>query len=659
MDITPAQEFVITNKYVRWIDDKKRRETWPEAVGRYIDFFQKKFGEKVPKRVFEQCRENFTNMGAMGSMRALWTAGDALERDHISAYNCCYLPIRDLRSFAEAFYILMCGTGVGFSVEKEYIDQLPAVKRQTGEHLGVHVIADSKEGWADTLLLGLETWFDGKDIDFDPSRCRAAGARLKTMGGRASGPTPLLRTLERVKKIILAAQGRQLTDVECLDVSNHVAEAVVVGGVRRSSQISFSDLDSDGMRHAKDHPIPPHRGMSNNSAVYLKRPTAEVFLREWTALVASGTGERGIFNVQAAKNACERRAEVWGKAWEKKGWTLRTNPCGEILLLPYSFCNLSEIVVRADDTFADLIEKAKSAVWMGAMQSALTDFKYIRPAFKENCEKERLLGISLTGQMDNPKLLTAQRLSDLKEIVFKEAKKASKALGINLSAAITCGKPSGTVSQAVNCASGAHARFAEWYLRRFRVATVDPVYRMFRDQGVSLFPEVGQRKQDVMAKRKEFIAAGRSKEEAEILAPDWTEESVRTWVFEVPEKAPAKAVTRHDVTALDQLEWYLKLKKNWCEHNQSMTVYVRMDEWMKVGAWVYDHFDDVTGITFLPFEGGHYELAPYEEITEAEYEKRLKAFPKLDYSQLAKYEEDDNTTGAQQFACGPGGCELT
>lgn len=658
MEISPSQEFVITRSYVRWLDDQKRRETWVEAVKRYFDFMRKHFSDRVPKKVLDKCEEAFANMEAMGSMRALWAAGEALERDNIAAYNCCYLPIRDLRSFAEAFYILMCGTGVGFSVEQEYIKQLPAVKRLTGEHLGVHVIGDSKEGWTDALMVGLEAWFDGKDIDFDASKCRAAGARLKTMGGRASGPAPLLRMLERVKKIVLQAQGRQLTDVEVLDLANHVAMAVVVGGVRRSSQISFSDIDSDGMRHAKDFPAPDHRAMSNNSAVYMSKPNAETFLREWSALVSSGTGERGIFNVKAAMNACERRAEVWGKAWEKKGWTLRTNPCGEILLLPYSFCNLSEIVVRADDTFADLIEKAKSAVWMGAMQSALTDFKFIRPAFKENCEKERLLGISLTGQMDNPKLLTAQRLADLKEIVLKEVKKASKALGINFSAAITCGKPSGTVSQAVNCASGAHARYAHFYLRRYRISAVDPQYRMLKDQGLSFFAEVGQRSQDVESKRKEFVTAGRTKDEAKILVPDWTEESVRTWVCEFPEKAPAKALTRHDVSALDQLEWYLKLKKNWCEHNQSMTVYVRDEEWLKVGAWVYDHFDDITGITFLPFDGGHYELAPYEEITEAEYEKRLKSFPKLDYSQLGKYEEDDNTTGAQQFACGPGGCEM-
>lgn len=650
--MNPAQEFVFYRSYSRWRDDLQRRETWEETVQRYFNFFYSKFKDKVPKKVWKLTNEAVLHMDVMPSMRALWAAGDALEKNNIIGYNCCSLAFKDLQSPVELFYILMCGCGVGFSVENEFISQMPTILPQTGAGLGVHVIEDSREGWATSLKVGLEAWFNGKDVEFDYSKLRPRGARLKTMGGRASGPEPLRKLHNIIRELVFKAQGRKLTSVEWLDVGNHIAEAVVVGGVRRSSEISFSDLNDEAMRHAKDYPMPPHRYMSNNSAVYKGKPDMITFMKEWTALAASGTGERGIYNLEAAKQASPRR---------DPSEFLRTNPCGEINLRADlgQFCNLSEVVVRHNDTFATLTEKVKSAVWLGVMQACLTDFPFIRPSYKEACEKERLLGVSLTGQMDNPGLMTAARLGDLKDVAVRECRKACNALGINMSVAITTGKPSGTVSQLVNCASGAHPRYSKHYIRRYRISGTDPLFKMMKEQGVKFTPENGQGPKDVTLKRKEMIAKGRSPEEAQILVPDWREEDVMTWVVSFPESAPTKAITRHDVSALDQLEWYLKVKQNWCEHNQSITVYVRDSEWLKVGSWVYDHFDEISGISFLPFDSGHYEQAPYEDLTVAEYTKMKANFPKIDYLQLAKYENDDFTTGSQQLACSSGGCELT
>lgn len=663
IEMSQAQEFIFVSKYARWVDALQRRETYEEAVDRYFNFFESKFGDKVPKKVFQRCRHQVGAMGTMPSMRAFWTAGPALEQNHICGYNCCALVIKDLPSFDEMFYILMCGTGVGFSVESRFIEQLPDVVPYTGVHVGTHVVGDSREGWATSLRVGIETWFAGKDLEFDYSeveRGHPRGARLKTMGGRASGPEPLRRLHNNIKDIIIRAAGRKLKSDECLDICNHIGAVTEVGGIRRAAEISFSDLMDEIMRHAKDAPIPPHRWQSNNSAVYFGRPDMITFMREWTALAASGTGERGIFNVKAAIGASIRRAvDKLGFTWEEFGQYLRTNPCGEILLMALlgEFCNLTEVVIRAEDTFADLVEKVKSAVWLGAMQSCLTDFPYIRPSFKQVCDEERLLGVSLTGQMDNPKLLTPERLQDLKDVAIRECRKASKALGINMSAAITTGKPSGTVSQLVNCASGCHPRYARYYIRRYRLNGVDPLFKMLRSQGLKFCPENGQGPADVEARRSALVAKGRTMEEASVLVPDWSEDQVMTWVCAFPEKAPAKAVIRDDVTAIDQLEWYLKVKQNWCEHNQSMTVYVRDTEWLKVGTWVWEHFDEITGISFLPYEEPKYDQLPYEEITKEQYEKMVQEFPKLDYSQLKYFEDDDNTTGGHILACAAGGCE--
>jgi ribonucleoside-triphosphate reductase len=653
LKLSQLQEFVFYRTYSRWQDNLERRETWNEAVDRYFDFFEGKFKAKVPAKVWKKAKQNVMEMGTMPSMRAFWTAGESLDRDNTAGYNCCFLAFKDLHSPKELFHILMCGTGVGFSVEKQFIDQMPAVKPQTGGGRGVMVVADSKEGWADALYAGLDAWFNGFDIEFDYSLIRPRGSRLKTMGGRASGPEPLKELLTFVRQIILnATEGRKLTSVEWLDIGNKIAEVVVVGGVRRSSEITFSDLDDVAMRSAKDFSqgaVPLHRYMSNNSAVYNGRPDLATFLTEWVALAKSGSGERGIFNAATALDYAPRRSPA----------LLRSNPCGEILLRDSQFCNLSEVVVRKNDTFATLSDKVKSAVWLGAMQSCLTNFPYLRADFAKNCEEERLLGVSLTGQMDNPKLLTAERLEDLRDVAIAEARKACKALEINMSVAITTGKPSGTVSQLVDAASGCHPRFAKHYIRRVRISSSDPLCKLLRSQNVPMDPEVGQGPERVNKRRQELLALGRDADEAKILVPDWDGESlVDTWVIPFPEKAPTGATLRDDMTALDQLEWYKKVRTSWCEHNQSLTVYVRDNEWLDVAVWVWNNFDLVCGVSFLPYDGGHYKLAPYEEISAATYSELKDKFPTIDYSRLSEFEKEDNTTGAQSLACTAAGCEI-
>lgn len=668
LKLSPLQEFVFYRTYSRWLDDKKRRETFDEVFGpvgrgRYLTYMHKRFGEAVPDKVWDLLNERVPTLGAMPSMRAAWTAGPALDANNIAGYNCAAVAFNCVQSVVELFYILMCGTGVGFSVEQCYIEQMPTAARATGRFTGTHVVADSKEGWATALKIGLETWLAGDDVRFDFSQVRPAGARLKTTGGRASGPDPLRRLLDFCRDSIQKAQGRKLSSIEWLDIGNMIGEVVVVGGVRRSSEISFSDLEDEAMRHAKDWPFPEYRRSSNNSVCYKTKPDMVTFMREWAALAASGTGERGLFNLEAAKRASPRRAKALREAG-LEWWLehLRTNPCGEINLMALlgEFCNLTEVVVRATDTFDDLIEKVEAAVWMGAMQSCFTSFPFLRPSWGQVCERERLLGVSLTGQMDAPKLMTAEKLAILKDYAIKVCRKACKALGINMSVAITTGKPSGTVSQLVNCASGAHPRYAKYYIRRVRIDAKDPLFRMLRDQGVPFSPENGQRREDVETKRAKLVQAeGVTPEAARVLVPDWDESQVMMWVASFPEAAPKNCLTRHDVSAIEQLEWYLKVKQNWCEHNQSLTVYVRPEEWLRVGSWVYDHWDDVSGVSFLPYDGGHYEQAPYEEISEHVYRKLAKEFPTIDYSQLSRYEQDDNTAGAKQYACSGDKCELT
>ena len=630
-----AAEFIFTRTYARWNDSLSRRETWPEAVERLMDYYYEVVGDKVPRKVYNNIFNQVISFGVMPSMRLMWAAGDAARKENVTVYNCSFVPVQDIKSFSEILYILMCGTGAGFSCEERFISKLPTVSNMTSEGSGIHIVEDSKEGWSKAFLVGLEAWFSGKDIEFDYSKVRPRGARLKTMGGRASGPDPLKRLMEFARTTIINAQGRQLTDLEVHDLVCEIAEIVVVGGVRRSSLISFSDIESEAMRGAKQWPMPPRRYMANNSAVFEKKPDAITFLKEWTALAASGTGERGIYNVSNLEKYSPRR--------DMKKWTFRSNPCGEILLRPYQFCNLSEVVVRAEDSFDDLIEKVKVAVWMGAIQSTLTKFNFLRPEFALNCEEERLLGVSLTGQMDNPSMMTAEKLKILKDYAIKTAKKASKSLEINLSVSITTGKPSGTVSQLVDAASGCHPRHNKHYLRRYRISGTDPLFKMMRDQGFKFSPENGQAEKDFSPKYEGHT---------------WKEEDVQTWVTGFPVKAPDVCITRHDVTAIDQLEWYRKIQNNWCEHNQSITIYVDDNEWIEVGNYVYKHFDDIVGVSFLPKDSGKYEQAPYEDITEEQYNEISKNFPKVDYTQLGKYEMEDNTTGAQTLACVSGVCEI-
>lgn len=614
-------EFVYQRTYSRWLDKERRRETWTETVERFFNHVVDPLSHKIPKRIRKELKDNIDRMAVMPSMRALWAAGPALNKNSIAAYNCCFIPIVDLKCFSELLYILMHGTGVGYSVEERYVSKLPAVPTFTSAGGGVHVVEDSKEGWQKSVLVQLEHLFQGKDIELDYSQVRPRGARLNTMGGRASGPEPLRRLHDFIREIVINAQGRQLTSLECHDICCKIAEIVVVGGVRRSSLISFSDLADVEMMTCKNvYPMPPHRYMSNNSAIYTGKPDSVTFMREWYNLAASGTGERGIYNVSNLDKFAPRR---------DFSHDLRSNPCGEILLRPFEFCNLSEVVIRTSDSFDDLVDKVRSATWLGAIQSTLTNFKNIRREFKKNCEEERLLGVSLTGQLDNPRLLTEEKLQILRDYAIKTAKKAAKALGVNVSVSITTGKPSGTVSQLVDAASGCHPRYARYYMRRVRISATDPLYRMMKDQGVHFDPEVGQDPKN----------------------PD-------TWVVSFPVKAPKNSTTRHDLSAIEQLEWYLKVQNNWCEHNQSCTIYVRESEWMQIGSYVYDNFDNIIGVSFLPHDGGHYELAPYQEITEKEYEEAKAAFPKIDYSKLTEYEIEDNTTGAQALACTGDKCEL-
>jgi ribonucleoside-diphosphate reductase alpha chain len=652
----PSQQFVYMRTYARWLPEENRRElSWGESVDRYLGYMKGKYEDKVPAKIWKKAEKHLKELGAVGSMRATWTAGPALDTNHISAYNCAYLAYTDLRAVAEHLFVLMHGTGVGFSTEHEYIDQMPEVPFQTSDGAGIYVVDDSKEGWAEALLAGLNAWFAGKDIEFDYSQIRPRGARLKKFGGRASGPDPLRKLLDFTRDVVLKAQGRKLTSIEWLDIGNMLGEVVVVGGVRRSAEINFSDLDDDAIRHAKDYPFPPHRYMSNNSAVYKQKPSVVEFMKEWTALAASGSGERGIFNVYAV----EKHLSKHGKRRDFRSG-LRTNPCGEILLRPFEFCNLTEVVVRPEDSFDDLVEKVEVSVWLGTMQAGLTDFKWLRPEWRKNCEEEALLGVSLTGQMDNVKLMTEEKLEILKAYAVKTNKKAAKALGINVSAAITTGKPSGTVSQLALCGSGAHPWYDPWYIRRYRISATDPIFRMMRDQGFVFVPENGQGPNVKLLneKRAALREEGWSESQIQSMAPDWDESQVNTWVVEFPTKAPEGAITRHDMGCIDQLEWYLKMVRHWCEHNQSITVYVKDDEWLKVGAWVYDHFEELVGVSFLPHSGGIYSLAPYETITKEQYEEMVSKLPAIDWSKLPQYEIDDTTEGAKTLACAGNACEL-
>jgi ribonucleoside-diphosphate reductase alpha chain len=629
---------VYIRTYSRWQESLNRRETWEETVSRYVDFIEKERGDKIPKKVLAKTKQFITELKVMPSMRGLWAAGEAAAKDNVTMYNCAFDSVDSIESFSECLYVLMCGTGYGFSVENKYISKLPVVQKLTSQGSGVFSIDDSKEGWADSLKVLMQNLYEGKDIQFDYGKLRPKGAKLKTMGGRSSGPEPLITLHNFIREVFANAQGRQLTDIECHDIMCQIAEIVVVGGVRRSSEISLSDLNSQNMRDAKTGNFPLRRFMANNSAVYLEKPTATEFLKEWSALASSGSGERGIFNLGGVRKTAPERRD--------SNLIAGTNPCGEIALRPKQFCNLTEVVVRKEDDLDDLLEKVECATWLGVIQSSFTKFPYLRKKWKQNCDEERLLGVSLTGQMDNPAIMTPDNLKALKNRAQKVAKKAAKIMDVNYSTAITTGKPSGTVSQLTNSASGCHVRYSPYYIRRYRISATDPLCKMLREQNIPMSPEVGQRQ---IEKDKN----GQLKE-----VKGWSEDKVSTWVIEFPIKSPEGSMTRHNVDAIQQLEHYKMVQTNWCEHNQSVTIYVKDEEWFEVGNWVYKNWDYVNGVSFLPYDGGTYELAPYQEITKKEYEELEKSFPEIDYSQLARFEQEDNTQGSQSYSCVGDKCEL-
>jgi len=614
-------EFIYKRTYSRWLEEEGRREDWPETIERFIGFLISKRPD-IPDKTISKIRKYMTEFAVMPSMRFLWAAGPAADFDNTCIYNCAFGKINAVEAFAECLYILMCGTGYGFSVEQEEVEKLPEVPEiKSGQALAKVVIDDSKAGWADSVKTLMGSLYDGQNLYFDYSEIRPEGARLNTMGGRASGPQPLVKLHDFIRETMHNAQGRKLTTLEAHDICNQIAEIVVVGGVRRSSQISLSDLDDNDMRHAKEWPFPIKRAMANNSAVFREKPSAADFLVEWGALAKSGTGERGIFNLEAAQN----RAPARRYAPKIQG----TNPCGEIMLRDMEFCNLSEVVIRADDDLDTLLDKVETATWLGVIQATFTDFPYLRKEWKKNCDVERLLGVSLTGQMDNPSILTSECLKALKSRVLRISRKAADILDINVPVATTCVKPSGTVSQLVDSASGVHPRYSQYYIRRYRISSRDPLFQMMKDAGIKATPEVGQ-----------------------------DEATATTWVLEFPVKSPDGCITRKDVSALDQLSHYKNLQHNWCEHNASMTVYVRDDEWFEVGNWVYKNWDIINGVSFLPYDGGKYKLAPYEEIDVHTYERLIKGLPVIDYTQLSQYEMTDHTQGKAEYACVGDKCEI-
>jgi ribonucleoside-diphosphate reductase alpha chain len=629
-------EFVYTRTYARWLESEKRRESWPETVDRYVDFIFT--GKNVPADLPEKARKLILNFDVLPSMRALWCAGDAMARDNTCGYNCSFLPVDNLKAFSEALYILMQGTGVGFSVERTFVDNLPVVAEPTGKEIG-YAIDDSTEGWADAVFFAVTELHRGNKVAFDYSKIREKGARLKTKGGRASGPEPLKRVLDFASETISGAAGRRLKPVEAHDMMCMIAEIVMVGGFRRASLISFSDPGDEEMRHAKDWKrgsFPSIRYMANNSAVWTERPDRSTFDVEWKALAESGSGERGFYIVSADKVT-------------KRGGEFRSNPCGEILLRfkraldPWTgeggggqFCNLTAAVMRAHDTVETMATKIRVATWIGAVQSSYTHFPYLRPAWSELCNEDRLLGVDITGQCDNPALSTDDEAMEyLNAIARSTAIIAADAIGINRAAAITCGKPSGNSSQFVDCASGFHPRYAKFYHRHVRISSKDPLFRLIRDAGVPVFKENGQENLD--------------------------DDKVDVWVARFPVKAPETAMTRNDEKALDQLNRYLKIMRTWCNekgHNQSATIYVRDDEWKAVGDWLYENFDEVTGLSFLPYDGGVYRLAPYIEITEEEYLKSESEMPRINFGDLSFYEQMDEGHGSQEAACVGGVCEV-
>lgn len=619
------EEFIHKSRYARWLSKEGRREDWNETVKRLVDYYTEQV--KLTDADVAPLEQAIYNLEVMPSMRALMTAGPAMDRCHVPAYNCAYLPVDSPRSFDEAMYILMCGTGVGYSVEDKYVSQLPRISEQFEDTETVVRVADSKEGWAKAFREVVSLLIAGQIPKWDVSRVRPAGERLKTFGGRASGPQPLVDLFEFSRDLFRGSAGRRLTSVECHDLMCKVADIVVVGGVRRSAMISLFDCTDDRMSKAKFGAWwndSPHRALANNSAVYEnRRPDVGFFMEKWKELYDSKSGEPGFFS----RAACQQIAGRNGR--RDNTYDFGTNPCSEIILRPFQFCNLTEVVVRSTDSVESLKRKVRLASILGTIQSTFTDFKYLRKKWQDQCNEERLLGVSLTGICDNIKLLSSDKvLAELRDVAVATNREWAERLGIPQSTAVTCVKPSGTVSQLVNSASGLHTRHSAYYLRTVRGDNKDPITAFLKDQGVYSEP---------------CVMKGDT-----------------TTVFYFPVEAPKGSVTRDDQNAIQALELWAKLQEHWCEHKPSATVNVKEEEWPDVGAWVYNNFDTLSGVSFLPYDGGSYKQAPYQAISKKEYKDWLKKHPRvnIDWSRLSEYEKEDTTTGSQELACTGNVCEI-
>ncbi|MDD5152873.1 MAG: ATP cone domain-containing protein [Candidatus Pacebacteria bacterium] len=625
----PMSEFVYYRTYSRWIPAEGRRETWIETVDRYVNFMRENLGEKLSEKEYNEIREAILKQEVMPSMRLMWSAGDAARKSNAAGYNCTYIAPSCTQDLGEIMFLLMNGCGAGYSVESQNVQMFPQIRKQNGTVLPTHKVLDSKEGWADAYVLGLNTWFNGEDIKFDYSALRPAGARLMTMGGKSSGPEPLISLIDFSRERIMRKQGRRLSNLDLHDIVCKIGEIVVSGGVRRSALISLSDLDDQEMRHAKDgqfYLTDPQRAMANNSAVYWNKPSNTEFLEEWVALMKSGSGERGMFNRGSIlKQVPERRLKTLAKDFE----TVGMNPCAEIILKSKQFCNLSEIVARSEDTVESLMRKARLASILGTYQSSLTNFGYLSKEWKQNCDEERLLGVSITGQWDCKAVRNPEVMAKLRDEAIKVNREYAKRFGISPSMAVTAVKPSGTVSQLVDASSGMHPRNSQYYIRRIRIASTDSLFKMMKDQGVPYHPEVGQ-----------------------------SLESATTFVLEFPVKAPEKSIFKNDQTALEQLEYWKMVKKNYTEHNPSVTISVGENEWLAVANWLYENWEILGGLSFLPRSNHVYRLAPYEEISKEKYEEMVKKFPEIDFAKIVTYERGDQTQGSKELACVSGVCEI-
>ena len=624
---TDYQSFIHKSRYAKYFDGKGR-ENWDETVSRYMDNIVRPVAGD--DSYINQIEEAILNLDIMPSMRSMMTAGPAAARDNTCMYNCSYVAVDKPTRFDEAMFILLCGTGVGFSVERQYISKLPEVPEQLFDSETTIVVKDSKEGWAKAFRQLLALLWSGEIPKWDVSKVRPAGARLKTFGGRASGPAPLVELFNFAVATFKNAQGRKLSSMECHDLMCFIGQIVVVGGVRRSAMISLSNLSDDRMRHAKSGQwweTAAHRALANNSVAYTEKPDIETFMREWTALVESKSGERGVFNREASRKQAAKYSR------RDSNWEFGTNPCSEIILRSAQFCNLSECIIRATDSIEDIERKVKLATILGTIQSTYTKFPYLSKDWQRNTEEERLLGVSLTGIMDNPLMTSAnagleKTLEHLRSIAVTTNAEWAERLGIPASASITCVKPSGTVSQLVDSASGIHARHSPYYIRTVRGDNKDPLTQFMIDSGIPNEPCVFK--------------------------------GDTTTVFSFPQRSPAGAVTRNDMTAIEQLEMWLTYQRHWCEHKPSVTISVRDHEWLEVGAFVYKYFDEMSGVSFLPHSDHTYQQAPYQDCDKATYEELLAKMPKsIDWTKLSDYEQEDNTVAMQTMACsGDNGCEI-